>query len=156
LTITQGFALTVNDIEYPPVAGGGLSNQDATMELASSAFPLGLTAPTDPDGDAVTMTVTTLPTAGTVLLDGAAVTVGQQLSAVQFAALAYDAPLDDAGAGVDVYTLQFTYTDGNTAPLALTVTLNVTDAVDSVLTGTADADRLDGAALDDTIDGLGG
>ncbi|WP_259655248.1 Ig-like domain-containing protein, partial [Shewanella sp. MBTL60-112-B2] len=53
---------------------------------------LGLSAPTDADGDNLTITVTGLPTLGTVTLaDGTAITNGMLLTAGQLEGLQYDA-----------------------------------------------------------------
>ena len=55
--------------------------------------PLGLVAPTDVDGNALTITVTGLPPWGAVTLaDGTPVTNGQVLTAAQLAGLQFDAP----------------------------------------------------------------
>ncbi|MFX5302171.1 Ig-like domain-containing protein, partial [Acinetobacter baumannii] len=67
-----------------------------------TAVSLGIASPTDPDGDALTVTVTGLPGGGTVrLADGSAVTVNQILSAADLPVLTFlaaDGMSGDAGA----------------------------------------------------------
>ncbi|NES90020.1 DUF4347 domain-containing protein, partial [Okeania sp. SIO2B9] len=78
----------------PPVA----NNSTITVDEGSTDTGLGLAAPTDPDGDPLTITVTGLPTLGTVTLaDGTAVTNNQVLTPAQLTTLQYDAPADYNG-----------------------------------------------------------
>lgn len=80
--------IPVNDAPIP-------SSSAITVAEASVDTPLGLVAPTDVDGDALTITVTGLPSVGTVTLaDGTAVANGQVLTAAQLAGLQFDAPAD--------------------------------------------------------------
>ncbi|WP_133151074.1 Ig-like domain-containing protein, partial [Vibrio lentus] len=59
---------------------------------------LGLSAPTDADGDSLTITVTGLPSLGTVTLaDGTALTNGMTLTTTELEGLEYDAPADYNG-----------------------------------------------------------
>ncbi|MEZ5666424.1 MAG: caspase family protein [Alphaproteobacteria bacterium] len=61
------------------------------MTVAADATPVrfSVPAPSDPDGDAVTVSVTQLPRFGEILAGGAAVAVGQELAAEALAALEY-------------------------------------------------------------------
>ncbi|GAL29570.1 putative hemagglutinin/hemolysin-related protein [Vibrio variabilis] len=78
-----------------------------TYDEESTDGELGLTFPSDADGNVVTVTVTELPVLGQITLaDGTPITVGQTLSQQEFESLQFDAPEeytlgDDAG--------QFTY-----------------------------------------------
>ncbi|MFY0591879.1 FG-GAP-like repeat-containing protein, partial [Roseivirga sp.] len=64
------------------------------MDENVQATPLGLSAPSDTDsGDSFTITVTSLPSLGTVkLADGTEVELGDVLTTVQLTTLVYDAP----------------------------------------------------------------
>lgn len=81
-----------------------------TVDENAAPTPIGITAPTDPNGYAASqldVTITALPNDGTVVLGGTAITVGETLSVAQLTAL------------------DFTPTTGaynQTAPLAYTVT----------------------------------
>ena len=71
------------------------SSSTITVAEESADTPLGLVAPTDVDGNALTITVTGLPSTGTITLaDGTPVTNGQVLTAAQLAGLQFDAPAD--------------------------------------------------------------
>ena len=131
---------------------GVLPPRVVSMERASTDTPLNLAVPADPDGDVQTFVVSSLPSAGALRLGGVAVTAGQVLTLAQFQALTYSFPdvaPQDIGMVIQV-------NDGHGHLDPLTVTLRVTAGVNSVLNGTAAADRLDGAFGDDTLNGLGG
>ena len=64
LSSTSTLALTVTPVNDAPVA----SSTAITVAEESADTPLGLAAPTDVDGDALTITVTGLPTVGTITL----------------------------------------------------------------------------------------
>lgn len=64
-----------------------------TVSVGSKGGKLGLDAPTDPDGNALTIEVTSLPRVGTLRFpNGTPLKVGQFLSASQLERLVYDAP----------------------------------------------------------------
>lgn len=91
---------------------------------------LGLVAPTDPDGDGLTIRVTGLPELGVLTLTGAAdvdsgVAEGDELTIEEFEGLEYDAPeLDDGD-----MSFEFTYEvdDGLNGIASATVTIEVID-----------------------------
>ncbi|GGA48356.1 hypothetical protein CYANOKiyG1_67410 [Okeania sp. KiyG1] len=69
-----------------------------TVDEASQNTGLGLTAPTDADGDPLTITVTGLPTLGQVTkADGTVVNNGDTLTSEELQGLLYDAPADYDG-----------------------------------------------------------
>ena len=71
----------------PPVVG---ADRTLVLEEGAPATPLGLPAPIDPDGDAVTITVTGLPASGDLrLADGRAVAATTPLTAAALAGLTY-------------------------------------------------------------------
>jgi hypothetical protein len=91
---------------------------------------LGLLAPSDVDGDSLTITVTGLPSLGRVTLaDGSAVSNGQVLSSSELTGLKYDAPADyTSGDAVGSFT--YSVNDGTTTVTG-TVTLGVTPINDA-------------------------
>ena len=64
VTVNAGTTINVTPINDAPVA----SSSAITVAEESVNTPLGLTAPTDVDGVALTITVTGLPTVGTITL----------------------------------------------------------------------------------------
>ncbi|MFT3666276.1 Ig-like domain-containing protein [Piscinibacter sp.] len=119
-------AITVNvtPVNDAPVA----SSSTITVAEESTNTPLGLTAPTDVDGDVLTITVTGLPGIGTVTLaDGTPVTNGQVLTAAQLAGLQFDAPADLLAATSTSFT--YSVNDG-TVTVSAGTTINVTPVND--------------------------
>ncbi|WP_176397518.1 tandem-95 repeat protein, partial [Polaribacter haliotis] len=124
----------------PPVA----SSNTITVDEESTGTSLGLTAPSDPDGNTLTITVTGLPTLGVVKTSlGVTVTNGATLTPAEIAGLVYDAPTayngtDDPG--------DFTYTvsDGIAAPVTGTADISVS-AINDLPVAVGDA----GTALED-------
>ncbi|MGF1770741.1 VCBS domain-containing protein, partial [Vibrio wakamikoensis] len=112
LTETQTNALLDIATNSAPVTLFEARNYDEESQDSD----LGLTFPTDTDGDALTVTVTELPKLGQVTLaDGTPISLGQTLTQEEFENLQFDAPQEytfgeDAG--------QFTYSvdDGQGQP----------------------------------------
>ena len=97
-TVNAGTTISVTPVNDAPVA----SSSTITVAEESANTPLGLTAPTDVDGNPLTITVTGLPTVGTITLaDGTPVTNGQVLTAAQLAGLQFDAPADLLASTID-------------------------------------------------------
>ncbi|WP_158044101.1 SUMF1/EgtB/PvdO family nonheme iron enzyme [Skermanella pratensis] len=76
-------AITVNQSNRPPVVAG-----ERTFRMALPQ--LGLEAPSDPDGDAVTLTVAALPSRGSIRKGSQPVRLGEKLAAADLAGLTYD------------------------------------------------------------------
>jgi VCBS repeat-containing protein len=88
-TSTATVTVTVIGVNAPPVPVSG----KITVNLGSQGGKLGLTAPTDPDGDPLTITVSKLPKKGVLrLANGKPVKVGQVLTERQLERLVFDAP----------------------------------------------------------------
>jgi VCBS repeat-containing protein len=133
-TDTQTITLDITPANDPPIAE---ANKTVTVNEDSANNALNITAPTDVDGDAFTITVGTVPTQGTVYLaDGVtAVTAGTTLTTAQLTSLVYT-PLanDNGGDG----TFSYTVNDGNGGTDTQTVTLNITPVNDPPI---AEADK---------------
>ena len=98
-TVTVGISPAVNDAPL-------VSSASVTVAEESTGTSLGLIAPTDDDGDTLTITVTGLPSVGTVMLNGTAVVMNDVLSASDLEGLVYDAPLAFAS---NLSVTNFTY-----------------------------------------------
>ncbi|MCB1204977.1 MAG: putative Ig domain-containing protein, partial [Verrucomicrobiae bacterium] len=88
-TTTATVTLTVTSTNLPPEADSG----KITVSVGSRGGRLGLEAPSDPDGDPLTIQVSRLPKVGTLRLpNGKPVVLGQFLTSRQLERLVYDAP----------------------------------------------------------------
>jgi len=107
-----------------------VSSNTLAVAEESVGTPLGLQAPSDVDGDTLSITVSGLPTLGSVTLaDGTAVTNGQTLTSAQLQGLKYNAP-GDYTTGQNVGTFTYSVSDGITSTTG-TVTIGVTPINDA-------------------------
>ena len=124
-----------------------------TVAEDSGASALGIAAPTDVDGDPLTITVTGIPNAavGTVYLsDGTTpVTNGMTLTGAQLTGLLFR-PVADANGAAGSFS--YTVNDGNGGSDSQTVTLTVTPVNDAPI---ADADKTVTVAEDSGNSALG-
>ena len=151
LSVTENVVITVTDVNEAPGGGTGLAiwspDLVETGRRRAALFPEAVVV--DPEGDPLTYTVGTLPTAGRLFLGNTAVTAGQVLSEAQFQALTYKTPAPG------IYGAAFTVSDGiNDVPLNMTLTVHA--PVNDVINGTALAEELDGGAGRDTVSGFDG
>ena len=118
-TVTVG----VKPVNDAPV----VDSANLTVDEKTVGTPLGLAAPTDVDGNPLTITVTGLPTLGSVTLaDGSTVNNGQALTSAELQGLKYNAPANyQAGDAVGNFT--YSVNDGN-----VSVTGSVTLAVNPI------------------------
>ncbi|BAN50029.1 retention module-containing protein [Metapseudomonas resinovorans] len=147
--------ITVTPVNDLPV----VSSNSITVAEESIGTSLGLSAPTDVDGNALTITVTGLPSLGQVLLaNGTAVTNGQTLTSAQLQGLKYNAPADYT-TGQVVGNFTYSVNDG-TATVNGSVTIGVTPVNDApqtsntTATGSEDniiAVNLSGSDVDGTV-----
>ena len=129
-TDTSTLALSMIAVNDAPVA------DDAAITVAeeSADTPLGLLAPTDVDGPAATITVTGLPSVGTVTLaDGTPVTNGMVLTAAELTGLLFDAPADLASTTVTSFT--YTVSDGIAPAVTGTAIITVNPVNDAPVDG---------------------
>ena len=107
-------------VSLPPVV-----DTAKTVSVAEgNKVNLAIVAPTDASGNALTITVATLPTSGSILLSsGQAVAAGQVLTAAQLTGLVYQAPAAGSGA---MGGFSYQVADGKGATLSDTVSLSVT------------------------------
>ncbi|WP_432472493.1 Ig-like domain-containing protein [Amphritea sp. HPY] len=102
-TVGGSVDITVNPVNDEP----DVSSNSIEVDEESADNSLGLSAPTDADipADTLTITVTGLPTLGTITLaDGSAVAVDDTLTAAQLEGLEYDAPDDYDGSDPGDFT----------------------------------------------------
>ncbi len=115
-TVTVG----VRPVNDAPV----VDSTSLTVDEKSTGTPLGLQAPTDVDGDPLTITVTGLPTLGSITLaNGNSVSNGQVLTRTELQGLKYNAP-GNYKAGDAVGNFTYSVNDGTTSVTG-SVTLGV-------------------------------
>ncbi len=123
-----GFTIASRPANRPPTVQG-----DKTLTTLESgpAIALGIDRPSDPDdGDSLTVTLTRLPTAGTLrLANGTAVTAGMTLGIADLAGLTYQAP---SGTPASPGSFAYTVTDSQGAVSGQTVTLRVTPLAETM------------------------
>src|SRR6202008_2611664 len=147
---SQTVTLSVTPVNDAPVAD---ADKTVTVAEDSGTSSLGISAPTDVDGDPLTITVTGIPNAavGTVFLsDGTTpVTNGMTLSSVQLTGLVFR-PVADANGAAGSFS--YSVNDGNGGSDSQTVTLSVTPVNDAPV---ADADKTVTVAEDSGTSSLG-
>ena len=120
--VGSGGSVTIVQANNAPVAEAGKT----VMAQAGAPVALGIAAPTDADGDALTVTVTGLPAGGTIrLADGTAVTTNQSLTLAQLSALTFTATAGTAG---DAGSFAYSVADGRGGSAGQTVALTVNAA----------------------------
>ena len=119
VTVNAGTTINVTPVNDAPVA----SSSTITVAEESVNTPLGLAAPTDVDGNALTITVTSLPTGAWSRSPTARRSERSLTTAAQLTGLQFDAPADLAAATTALFT--YSVSDGTTTVNAGT-TINVT------------------------------
>ncbi len=164
---TATATVTITGVNDAPV----VDSQTVTVTEDSQDNALGLLAPSDVDGDPLTITVVTMPTLGNVtLVNGLGLEVGQQISVAELLGLQYDTALNATGpAGQFVYsvfdgaatvqgTVDLDITALNDPPLAQDDAVSTdedTAVVVPVLVNDSDPDG-DGLAVSDVTQGANG
>lgn len=118
----------------------------------------GIAEPTDADAEAVRVTITSLPTAGTLTLNGNPVLVGDRIPAGSLDNLIFrpNTNTTNNNASAGARTLGFNFTEGLTNPIAATIVFSIVLETNDTLTGTNNGETLDGAGGNDVISALGG
>jgi VCBS repeat-containing protein len=151
-TATATVAVTITPVNDDPITQ---ANKSITIVENAVATPLSIAAPTDVDGDALTLAITTLPdrTKGKVqLANGTDLTANQSLTISDLTGLIFSPTSNVNGAAG---TFSYSVNDGNGGTAAQIVTLDITpDGV--TRNGTPQADNLVGTAGNDTIFGFAG
>ncbi|MGF1535598.1 MAG: tandem-95 repeat protein [Elainellaceae cyanobacterium] len=130
-TLTSRVDIALDAVDDVPIA----SSSALTVLEESADTSLGLTAPTDADGEPLTLTVTELPTLGQITLaDGTPITVGP-LTPTELTGLLYNAPTEYDGAA-DPGQFVYSVTDGNSTVTG-TTTLTVIAVNDRPILGEA-------------------
>ncbi|CAN7210670.1 Ig-like domain-containing protein [Pseudomonas sp. LjRoot71] len=128
--VTGTVTIGVTPINDAPVAANG----SITVAEESTGTSLGLSAPSDADSNPLTITVTGLPTLGTVTkADGSAISNNDTLTAAELTGLVYNAPADYNGTDA-VGSFTYSVDDGQgeaNSVVTGTVTIGVTPINDA-------------------------
>ncbi len=123
LTSNSGtITITITPVNDPPVATNSTitTPENVLYHFVAADFPY-----TDVESDALqSITIATLPSQGTLYLNGVAVTVGQTILASDIVYLTYDPPVNVYGNALTTFT--FKANDASLGTIAGTVTINVT------------------------------
>ncbi|WP_265588301.1 Ig-like domain-containing protein [Chitinilyticum piscinae] len=115
VTVSDGHGGKVDSVvkvNVTPVNDAPVVDSHSVQGREGMPISLGIAAPTDADGDAMTITVTGLPTLGQVLLaDGTAVTNGMTLTVAQLTGLQYVLP-GGISSTTDVGSFTYSVADG--------------------------------------------
>jgi VCBS repeat-containing protein len=147
-TLTETFTYTVSDgnggTDTATITVNAIGQNDAptsadntvtTNEDTDHTFDANEFGFTDPDGDSLDhVTIETLPSKGTLLLDGSAVSAGDEIAAADITNLVFRPAADGNGDDYDSFT--FSVNDGIVDSGSYTMTVNV-DAVNDAPTITA-------------------
>lgn len=134
-TATHSVTVTVNDVNDAPIGANKTLTiaEDGSHQFSATNFGF-----TDTDGDDLTaVTIVTLPTKGTLKLNGANVGAGQEIGLAQLANLTWASAASENGSGYAAFTFKVR-DDGGTANGGIdtdqtprTVTFNVTPVNDA-------------------------
>ena len=137
---TATASITVTAVNDAPRGTNGAVTIDEDTSHVFSTTDFGFSDPNDtPPNNLLAVTITTLPTAGTLLLNGTAVTAGESIAVADIIAgdLVFQPGADDNGIGYAKFTFQV-QDDGGTAnggkdldPTPNTLTINVTPVNDA-------------------------
>ena len=152
-TNTATITVNVSGTNDAPTAADNTvtTNEDTDHTFSESEFGF-----SDVDGDSLDhVSIETLPSNGTLLLDGVAVTLGQDIPAADISNLVFRPAADANGASYDTFT--FSVNDGTTdSASTYTMTIDVT-AVNDAPTAVDDTDSViaGGTVTDTTNVGTG-
>ena len=159
-TDSANLIFNIDNVSRPPFAESRtvwMSDNPAAAPTAQG-FALGITQPSDADGESLTITITSTPGQGTVFYDATgaggwtALPQGAQaavLTAAQFATLTY---LPDGDGVAETLPITYAVSDGVNTTTA-TVTLNTLVGTGVTVTGSAQPDTIYGTTAGDTLSG---
>jgi hypothetical protein len=128
-SIPGSHTITVSPVNDAPVANNSTSSQDE-----DTSATLGIPTPTDVDGDALFVTIATLPTDGTLTFaNGSAVQAGVQFSASDLSGIRFTPNLNFNG----TVNIDYTVTDGSLTDTARH-TITVNPVADGIITNPDD------------------
>ncbi|XEY16214.1 SUMF1/EgtB/PvdO family nonheme iron enzyme [Azospirillum sp. HJ39] len=114
-TVTGAVPVTVKPSNRPPAVV-------AERRLSAVGNPMGIDAPTDPDGDPLTVTVTAVPERGSVRNGSAAVKAGDRLTVQALTALTFD---PEAARSGPAGALRYSVEDGRGGSAVASVTVEI-------------------------------
>jgi len=134
-----GFETPTQPINQPPT----VASNSIRVDVTSDNNNLGLSAPTDPENDNLTITISSIPTLGSITkADGTIVNIGDSLTPAELAELVYNAP-DNYNGSDDLGEFSYDVNDGvNTVAGKVDITV-VNPNVDSDGDGVPDINDLD-------------
>jgi hypothetical protein len=145
-------SLTRGDFDLPPalINTAPVANANKTLTLVEDATPtaLGITAPTDVDGDPLSLIVNSIPdaTKGEVRLsDGTVVKTGASLTLSQLTTLVF-APASKANGAAGNFS--YTVSDGQGGSATQSIALNITPVSSGASTGDPHLSTFDGFHYD--------
>lgn len=144
-----------NDRAPNTVPQGVLVPDDAAQVLAEFpgiGFPLLATAPSDLDGDPLTIRITEIPTDGAILSGGTPVAAGTELTVAEFLALRYR---PDSDGVEESLTLKYAVSDGSKATDGI-VTIGTVAGAPVAIEGGAASESVFGTSGNDSLGGGGG
>jgi Bacterial Ig domain/von Willebrand factor type D domain/RTX calcium-binding nonapeptide repeat (4 copies) len=124
----QADTLNPADFNRAPIAD---PNKTLVLLEDAGATPLGITTPTDPDGDTLTVTVSTIPDATKGELrfsNGTAVALGSTLTTTQLTDLVF-VPAQNANGSAGIFS--YTVSDGKGGSTKQEITLSITPVNDA-------------------------
>jgi hypothetical protein len=128
-TDTATVSITVNEQDVQPVNNAPVAvDQSLVVDNDAAATALNIPAPTDADGDTLSVIINGLPDFGVLLLNGVAVHDGQLLNVAELQSLTFDPANGQFGSTGFTYTVN----DGNGGTDTATVNIVVNPAINAV------------------------
>jgi len=136
LFLSGNSSITPTPPKTPTANKSPVLTNSSTFLLPSTALsgiPLGLTAPTDPDGDAVSITITAIPGQASISLAGVNVAVGQILSTSEFISLSVAKFPGTQASTTNLGTFGFSVSDGKSTATLGSVSISTTEPPSKLL-----------------------
>ncbi len=137
--------VTVGGANDAPVAG---ADKLVILPAGAADIALGIDAPTDVDGDALTVTILSAPDNGDLRLGAGVVNAGDVLTPAELAGLAFSA---DAGAAGQTASFTYLVSDGDLTDTGAVTIQVIDDSAAATLEGGEGGDLIVGGSGDDTV-----